>query len=169
MYLRPMGRILLYVIAFILMGSCKQQGTKEVVEEKAEEFFSVDSLPRPNQINEEAMTILKEWQEYNSLETTFESLYRVANREDLELVLEDLVEKQKTLEASTYPATFDKPQVKSRQKVFKTYILKTKGNLEYRDGTKAATMEMINAYNAFRNQFNVIVNSRLDTVLILSE
>ena len=164
-----MGRILFYLIAFIFMGSCKQQGTKEAVEEKAEEFFSVDSLPKPNQINEEALAILKEWQEFNSMETTFESLYRVANREDLELVIEDLVEKQKTLEASTYPETFDKPQIKSRQKVFKTYILKTKGNLEYRDGTKAATVEMINAYNAFRNQFNVLVNSKLDTILILSE
>ncbi|MCM4162247.1 MULTISPECIES: hypothetical protein [unclassified Arenibacter] len=164
-----MGRILFYVIAFIWMGSCKQQGTKEVLEEKTEEFFSVDSLPKPNQINEEALAILKEWQEFNGLETSFESLYRVANREDLELVIEDLVEKQKTLEASTYPETFDKPQIKSRQKVFKTYILKTKGNLEYRDGTKAATVEMINAYNAFRNQFNVLVNSKLDTILILNE
>lgn len=164
-----MGRILFYVIVFLLMGSCKQQGIKEEVQEKTEEFFSVDSLPKPNRINEEALAILKEWQEFNSLETTFESLYRVANREDLQLVMEDLVEKQKTLETSTYPVTFDKPQIKSRQKVFKTYILKTKGNLEYRDGTKAATEEMINAYNAFRNQFNVLVNSKLDTILILND
>jgi|TARA_R110002126_G_scaffold3807_7_gene21300 hypothetical protein len=164
-----MGRILFYLIVFILLGSCKQQASTEAVIEKAEEFFSVDSLPKPNEINDQALTILKEWQEFNGLETTFESLYRVANREDLELVIEDLIEKQKTLEASTYPATFDKPQIKSRQKVFKTYILKTKGNLEYRSGTKASTIEMVDAYNAFRNQFNVIVNSQLDTTLILSE
>ncbi|MEG3655812.1 hypothetical protein V5097_00275 [Arenibacter palladensis] len=164
-----MGRILFYVSVFILLGSCKQQGNIEAVEEKAEVFFSVDSLPKPKEINEQAMTIIKEWQEFIGLENTFESLYRVANREDLVLVIEDLIEKQKTLEASTYPATFDKPQIKSRQKVFKTYILKTKGNLEYRDGTKASTIEMIDAYNAFRNQFNVIVNSKLDTILILSE
>ena len=122
-----MGRILFYLIVFIMLGSCKQQASTEAVIEKAEEFFSVDSLPKPNEINNQALTILKEWQEFNGLETTFESLYRVANREDLELVIEDLIEKQKTLEASTYPATFDKPQIKSRQKVFKTYILKTKG------------------------------------------
>jgi len=160
---------LFYLIVFILLGSCKQQATIETAEEKAEVFFNVDSLPKPNVINKQAMTILKEWQEFNGLETTFESLYRVANREDLELVIEDLIEKQKSLEASTYPVTFDKPQIKSRQKVFKTYILKTKGNMEYRVGTKASTIEMINAYNAFRNQFNVIVNSKLDTILILGE
>jgi hypothetical protein len=156
-------------MVFIGMGSCKQQGSIEAIEEKAEVFFSADSLPKPNEINGQALAILKEWQEFKGLETTFESLYRVANREDLELVIEDLVEKQKTLEASTYPAAFDKPQVKSRQKVFKTYILKTKGNLEYRVGTKSSTIEMIESYNAFRNQFNVIVNNKLDTILILSE
>ena len=151
---------MIYVSVFILLGSCKQQENIAAVEEKAEVFFSVDSIPKPKELNEE---------EFIGLENTFESLYRVANREDLVLVIEDLIEKQKTLEASTYPATFDIPQIKSRQKVFKTYILKTKGNLEYRDGTKGSTIEMIEAYNAFRNQFNVIVNSRLDTLLIFSE
>ena len=158
-----------YVLVFTLMVSCRQEGTKEVAEEKAEVFFSVDSLPKPNEINKEALEMLKEWQEFKALEGTFYSLYRVANREDLKLVIEDLIEKQKTLEASTYPLTFDRPQIKSRQKVFKTYILKTKGNLEYRVGTKESTIEMINSYNAFRNQFNVIVNNKLDTILILSE
>ena len=164
-----MGRILFYVSVFILLGSCKQQGNIEAVEEKTESFFSVDSLPKPNEINGQAQAMLKEWQEFTALEATFHSLYRVANREDLELVIEDLIEKQKTLEASSYPTTFDKPQVKSRQKVFKTYILKTKGNLEYRVGTKSSTIEMIESYNAFRNQFNVIVNNKLDTILILNE
>jgi len=164
-----MGKLLFYGMVFMLLGACKQEVTIEAPKESAEVFFSVDSLPKPNEINAEALADLKEWQEFNGLETTFESLYRVTNREDLVLVIEDLIEKQKTLEASTYPATFDKEQIKSRQKVFKTYILKTKGNLEYRVGVKASTIEMINAYNAFRNQFNVIVNSKLDTILILSE
>lgn len=164
-----MGKIVFYGLVFVLMGACKQGAIIEAPKEKAEVFFSVDSLPKPSAINEQALTVLKEWQEFNGLETTFESLYRVANREDLVLVIEDLIEKQKTLEASAYPETFDKAQIKSRQKVFKTYILKTKGNLEYRVGTKVSTIEMINAYNAFRNQFNVVVNSKLDTILILSE
>lgn len=158
-----------YGMVFMLMGACKQGATTEAPKEKAEVFFSVDSLPKPNEINAQALANLKEWQEFNALETTFESLYRVANREDLVLVIEDMIEKQKALEASTYPETFDKEQIKSRQKVFKTFILKTKGNLEYRVGVKASTIEMINAYNAFRNQFNVIVNSKLDTILILSD
>lgn len=157
-----------YSLVVLLICSC-QDKSEEAPKENAETFFSVDSLPKPNNINEQASTILKDWPEFNSLETTFGSLYRVANREDLVLVIEDLIEKQKLLEASSYPETFDKPQIKSRQKVFKTFMLKTKGNLEYRVDTKMSTIEMIDAYNAFRNQFNVLVNSVLDTTLILSE
>ena len=156
-------------ILLILVVACKQGETTELPQEGEEVFFNVDSLPKPNEINTEALTVLKEWQEFKGLETTFESLYRVANREDLVLVIEDLIEKQKILEGSSYPATFDKAQIKSRQKAFKTYILKTRGSLEYRAGTKESTIEMIDAYNAFRNQFSVIVNSKLDTILILSE
>ncbi|HZJ20127.1 MAG TPA: hypothetical protein VFD35_07215, partial [Pricia sp.] len=64
---------------------------------------------------------------------------------------------------------FDKPQVKSRQKVFKTYILKVKGDIFYRIDPQESVVEMIKAYNAFRNQFNVVVNNTLDTDLILEE
>lgn len=169
MYLRPMGKILLLVMPFFLALSCKQETGNEVSLQKEDTFFSVDSLPKPVGVNAKANEILKDWQAFKDIETTFESLYRVENREDLSLVIEDLIEKQKLLEASDYPASFDKPQIKSRQKVFKTFILKTKGNLEYRVNTKESTLEMIKAYNAYRNQFNVVINSELDTILISDE
>lgn len=154
---------------FLLVVSCKKEKDTGMEEVAAETFFSVDSLPKPISINDNALEILKDWQEFQDLETTFESLYKVDNREDLTLVIEDLIEKQKMLEASSYPGTFNRPQIKSRQKVFKTYILKTKGNLGYRVGIRESTLEMVTAYNAFRNQFSVLVNSVLDTSLILNE
>ncbi|MFT6795005.1 MAG: hypothetical protein ACJART_000136, partial [Maribacter sp.] len=90
-------------------------------------------------------------------------------REDLVLIIEDLVENQKALEVSKYPAQFDIPQVKGRQKVLKTFILKTKGDLEYRQDPKVSMEQMITAYNSLRNQFNVEVNNTLLEELILSE
>ncbi|WP_026811517.1 hypothetical protein [Arenibacter latericius] len=164
-----MGKFMLLVIVFCLALSCKQGTEKETLEEKPEVFLSVDSLPRPIAVNAKVTELLKGWQAFKDMENTFESLYRVDNREDLSLVIEDLIEKQKQLEASEYPEMFNKPQIKSRQKVFQTYILKTKGNLEYRVNTNESTMAMIEAYNAFRGQFNVLVNSELDTTLIFNE
>lgn len=164
-----MGKILFYGMLFLLVVSCKKEKSKEIEAVATDTFFNVDSLPQPIPINDKAMAIIKDWQEFKNLETTFESLYRVDNREDLTLVIEDLIEKQKMLEASSYPETFNRPQIKSRQKVFKTYVLKTKGNIGYRVGVKESTLEMVTAYNAFRNQFSVLVNSLLDTSLILNE
>jgi hypothetical protein len=164
-----MGKILFYGMLFLLVVSCKKESDKETGEVATEAFFSVDSLPKPIPIHGKAVETIKDWHEFKALETTFESLYRVANREDLALVIEDLIEKQKVLEASTYPEAFNRPQIKSRQKVFKTYILKTKGNLGYRVGIKESTHEMVTAYNALRNQFGVLANSVLDTDLILNE
>lgn len=164
-----MGKILFYGMLFLMVVSCKKEKSKEIEAVATDTFFNVDSLPKPIPINDKAMAIIKDWQEFKNLETTFESLYRVDNREDLALVIEDLIEKQKMLEASSYPETFNRPQIKSRQKVFKTYVLKTKGNMGYRVGVKESTLEMVTAYNAFRNQFSVLVNSVLDTSLILNE
>ena len=164
-----MGKILFYGMLFLLLVSCIKEKGQKIEEVVTDTFFNVDSLPRPIPVNGRAMEAIKGWQEFKTLETTFESLYRVDNREDLTLVIEDLIEKQKMLEASSYPEIFNKPQIKSRQKVFKTYILKTKGNLEYRVGVQESTLEMVTAYNAFRNQFGILVNSVLDTNLILNE
>lgn len=155
-----------YGLVCILLSSCNERKTSNEPKETAAAFFSVDSLPKPSAVNSKAANILKDWKEFNDLENAFMTLYNVDNREDLVLVIEDLIEKQKALEASDYPETFDKPQIKSRQKVFKTFVLKTKGNLEYREGVKSSTIEMIQAYNAYRGQFNVLVNSVLDTSLI---
>ena len=83
------------------------------------------------------------------------------------LTIDDLIEKQKELVASEYPEKFDIPQIKSRQKVFRTYILKIKGDLYYYQNPEESIMQMFEAYNAFRNQFNVVVNNTLDTNLIL--
>jgi len=140
-----------------------------VANDASDYTISTEKWPNKLAVNAEAKTILNDWGEYNALETSFDALYTVENRDDLSLTIENLIEKQKELAASDYPEKFDSPQVKSRQKVFKTYILKVKGDLIYRTDPQESILQMLAAYNALRNQFNVIVNNRLDTDLILEE
>ena len=151
----------------LLIFACKQrQADGEVVAISNQELV-VDSLPKRVAMNSKALTILRGWPEFNTLDASFDALYRAENREDLVLIMGDFVEKQKVLAASEYPTEFDTPQIKSRQKVLKTYILKSKAALEYRTDLLQPTTEMIVAYNALRRQFNVTVNNTLDTDLIL--
>ncbi len=164
-----MGKILFFGALFLLVFSCKDGNTGTDKPQTQEVVFNLKNLPRKATINPEAKAVLKEWVEFNALESSFDALYKVQDKEGLTLVVEDLIEKQKLLEASAFPEEFDVPQIKSRLKVIKTTILKTKFSLEYGVDTKEPTTALAKSYNAFRNQFTVIVNSRLDTTLILNE
>lgn len=164
-----MVRFILLILIFIGFTSCQEKKAKLVSSDSSSYELSTEKWPNKLDIDSKAQDILKDWAEYNAFETSFDALYNVANRDDLSLTIEDLIEKQNDLETSEYPETFDKPQVKSRQKVFKTYLLKVKGDIFYRMDPQESVVAMIKAYNAFRNQFNVVVNNTLDTDLILEE
>lgn len=156
------------VVVCLFMG-CKQEEKTASVAAVPEADFETKKFPPKVAINARATDSIKNWPEFKAFETSFEAVYRIENKDDLSLVLEDLIEKQKLFEASVHPKLFDNPQIRSRQRVLKTFILKTKGNLEYQIDTREATIEMITAYNALRNQFNVMVNNTLDTKLIFDE
>jgi len=158
-------------IFFLILFSvaCQESaGGKEETKE-AQQLFQVEALPQRVILNAKASDITKDWIEFNTLNTGFDALFTVENEEDLVFVLDDLVERQKSLEDSEYPPTFDLPQIRSRQKVMKTFILKTKAAVKYRVDATEPAVEMMEAYNALRNQFNVIVNNTLDTQLLLDE
>lgn len=152
-----------------VLVSCKRDQKQSAMGEVVVTEFKIEEWPKKAIVNSTAADILKEWPEYTSLETSFEGIYRIENTEDLALIIEDLIEKQKLLAESEYPDTFDKPHIKSRQLALKTYILKTKGSLEYRLDVQEPIVEMIESFNALRNQFNVIVNNTFDAKLILDE
>ena len=164
-----MGKLWVFVAILFLLFSCKRDQKTDLLAEEIEMEFSTDSLPKRAAVNAKSAEILKDWAEYNSFDNRFNAIYNASNNEDLILVIEDLIEIQKRWEESTYPEAFDKAQVRSRQQVVKTYLLKVKSALDYRDDFATPTSEMIEAYNGLRRQFDVIVNSTLDPKLLLDE
>jgi phosphate-selective porin len=164
-----MGKTFIVGTVLLLFFSCKGDKAKDVTQDTSAFDISTEKWPEKSKVNPKASIVLKNWPEFNALETSFDALYTVANTEDLSLVLEDLIEKQKLLADSEYPEEFDKPQIRSRQKVFQTFILKTKNDLEYRIDVQQSVLEIINAHNALLNQFNVIVNNTLDIKTLLDE
>lgn len=161
-----MGKLFWTALLIVVIIACKQQRPEANSGSASDYELAVDSFPKRVAMNSKVIAILKDWPEFNILEASFDALYNAENREELILIMEDFVENQKVLAASEYPEAFNKPQIKSRQKVLKTYILKTKAAVEYRTDVLQPTTEMIVAYNALRRQFNVTVNNTLDTDLI---
>ncbi len=164
-----MRKIVLAAAAVLFFLSCQEQPAGATDETSRNENLSLSSLEKVVETDPKAMEYLNAWPEYRALESEIERVYESENKEDLILVVEELIQKQNALEASVYPEPFDVPQIRSRQKVFKTYLLKLKAALDDRSEALTPAKEMVVAYNAMRKQFNVIVNNTLDTNLILED
>lgn len=164
-----MQKLLIY---FVLIGSffsCKKEGKPDTVVNSTTQFVSFQNTPKTVTINAEASKILNSWPEFQALQNSFEVMYRAENNEDLVLAIDDILEKEKALRESIYPEVFDKEQIKSRQKVVRTFLLKIKASLAESTDVNEPIKQMLTARNAFRNQFNRIISSKLDTKLILNE
>ncbi len=164
-----MRKLLFSVIGIMVIHSCQEQPVVASDELSRKENFSMNSLDKVVPTDPKAMEYLNAWPEFRALESEIERVYQSENKEDLILVVEELVLKQTALEASVYPEPFDIPQIRSRQRVFKTYLLKVRAALDDRAEVLTPAKEMIAAYNAMRKQFNVVVNNTLDTNLILDD
>lgn len=164
-----MKKSFLFVFFLLLLMSCKETTSDASELQDAGWAVEIAKLPKKNSINAKALAILKDWKAYNAFELSFDKIYQTEFREDFVLIIEELVENQKLLEASKYPQQFDIPQIRGRQKVLKTYILKIKGNLEYRQNPEIAIKEMIVAFNNLRQHFNIVVNSNLPEDLFSNE
>tara|TARA_R110002051_G_scaffold260554_1_gene320345 strand:- start:5367 stop:5861 length:495 start_codon:yes stop_codon:yes gene_type:complete len=164
-----MNKIVVFVLFIAGCISCGEKKIEEVKEDGSKALVDLKKLPKKVNPSDEAILILKDWTEYNALNSAVNSIYNADTKEDLVVVLEDLIEKQKLLEKSVYPEAFNRPDIKSRQKVFKTYILKIKSNIEFDINPREAVIEMVRAYNAYNNQFSVVVSSALDTKILFDE
>ena len=164
-----MHKLIFVGVLFLILVSCKEKVQEANSEDAVIQELPTEKWPRKLSVDPKASTILREWPEYNAMDISFDAIYNISNKEDLSLTIENIIEEQKLLEDSEYPIEFDNPQIKSRQKVFKTYVLKVKGDLIYRLNPQESVLEMINAYNTLRKQFNVIVNNTFDSKLLLDE
>ena len=158
---------LIFVLALFVGCKDKQQ---TVVENTLDtQYFEYQKMPKKLEINPEVATILDEWEEFKAFSSSLDVLYRATNNEDLSLAIDDLLEKEKEMAKGEYPEIFDTFQVKSRQRVLRTFMLRVKASIINKTDTTQPTIEMIEAFNILRKQFNIIMNSQLDTKLILDE
>ncbi|MFS4493024.1 hypothetical protein [Maribacter sp. 2308TA10-17] len=162
-----MSKIVVSYVFLMLLLSCKGGNDQATTEDASSFEMQTEKWVKKTVLNPKTTEATKDWVAFNALQASFDAIYNIGNTEDLSLVLEDLIEKQKALEDSKYPEAFDKPQIKSRQKVFHTFVLKTKGDLIYRIDAQTSVLEMIETYNAMLNQMNSITSNTLDLKTLL--
>lgn len=164
--MRKLQLITISVLLFLGCGRDKN-GSFEPVQQEV--LYEYGKMPKKQAVNQEVATILNEWEAFSEFSSSIDILYQATSSEDLALAIEDLMAKEKLLQESNYPEEFDVPQIKSRQQVLLTFMLKAKGDLNGRRNPTASMVQFFDAYNALRNQFNVISNNKLELNLFLNE
>ncbi len=159
------------VVLFLIIGaflSCGEKKMKEVRAEDSMNLANLKKLPKKADPSQDALFVLKDWTEYNAMNSAINAIYSAESKDDLTVVVEDLLEKLQLLETSTYPDVFNRPDIKSRQQVFKTYLLKIKSKMAYDSSPNEAIVEMVKAYNAYTNQFSMVMGNTIDTDLLFN-
>lgn len=164
--MRKFGLLMLLAATFCACGR-KDKTDQDLV--AAETTFEYQKMPTRVEINTQARDVLDQWEEFGNLSRSFGILYQAQNNEDLKLAIDDLLEKEKLLSESEYPEVFDKLQIKSRQRVLRTFLLKVQADCNQNRNATESVRQLLDAYNALRTQFNVIVNNRLELELILDD
>ncbi|MAU15006.1 MAG: hypothetical protein CMH46_05640 [Muricauda sp.] len=164
-----MQKLLGILILFSILGACKKVEKTTAKVEKQELEFNYRKMPDKIEINSDAAAIIDEWNQFKDLNASIDVLYKATNNEDLALAIDDLIEKEKKMADGKYPELFDTFQVKSRQRVLRTFLYKAKANIMENQPTTESIVDVLEAYNNIRRQLNVIVNSQLDKKLILDE
>ena len=164
-----MQKLLGILVLIVLLNACKKVEEAPVEVNTEELEFNYRKMPEKVEINPAAAAIVADWQQFKDLNSSIDVLYKATNNEDLALAIDDLIEKEKKLEAGQYPELFDSFQVKSRQMVMRTFLYKAKTSIMENQPTTEPTIKVLEAYNSIRKQLNVIMNSQLDKKLILDE
>lgn len=163
-----MTKTILFGFLLCFCFSCNQAKNK-IVESDSNFLISVENWPETSKINSNSKGVIDKWLAFKAFDEAINNLYTVENKEDLNLIIEDLVEKHKLLKSSVFPTEYNISQIKSRLKVVHTFILKTKGNLTYGLNPEEPIKEMLNAYNDLRNQVDIISSNTFDIKTLLEE
>lgn len=153
------------MLGILLLTACRQEAPEAA--NQSLPTAGQDSVPLPPTLalSVQVRTGIEGWAALANLQQRMEAVYRTQEKEELELLLEELVVACRELETSEFPPPFDRPSVKSRLKVYRTFLQKTQADLHYRISPRQSLAQAIEAYNAFRAQLNRVASDNLDPTI----
>jgi hypothetical protein len=158
-----------FMWVLLLLTACRQGEATPQAGALPEAGRDSLQLPQTIALSAEAQTSAEGWAAFTDLQKRMESIYRTRGTEDLELLLEELVQACKELESSEFPEPFNKPSVRSREKVFRTFLQKAQADLHYRVDEGESLNQAMQAYNALREQLNRVAIGDLDPTIFEHE
>lgn len=160
-----MRKLCAFFLFLCVLSGCDQPAGPRL--DAPPEGVSPDTLPLPQPVSLQGpvRNAVADWEAFTTLEERIASVYNVQGPEEMQLKLEELTADFQALGESEFPELFNVPSVKSRERVVRTFLLKTQAALYYRRDYRPALRQFLEAYNAFRAQLNRVESSQLDPSL----
>lgn len=156
-------RFFILILSIIVVCSCRQAAAEseaksetkvdELAPQDAEVFPTLPKLIRIHKFTEEKLV---GWGPFQGMHQQMVGLQDVFTAEALSLKLEELETACRDFESAPFPVVFDKPAVRSRAKVVRTFIQKTRADLYYREDFAPDLIQIVRSYNAFLRQLNQV-------------
>lgn len=148
----------------LLLVSCGETPA-EVAQAPAEEALEPLAIPGPVALNAEARQMIGTWSEFREWSERMDVLLETEGEEDILLLTEEILELMKVLEESAFPDMADRPSVRSRIKVVRTFLIQLEADFHYRQDHRFTVKRMAEAYNALRGQLNRLPTMTLDPTI----
>jgi hypothetical protein len=153
MYLSLMKKTVFF-LALLGVFSCGEKQLENQAETSANLSLDYSDLPDFTSLSFKADSIVKVWPAFDALDQRMTALKLVVSLPDLKMLVSELIEKEGAILKDGYPKDFNTPEVKSRQRLLRTYLLKTQALINQSQDPKAAALEAVEAFNALKEQLN---------------
>ncbi|SFR34648.1 hypothetical protein SAMN04490243_0864 [Robiginitalea myxolifaciens] len=155
---------ILVVFAVLFLNGCGDAEAPEAIAEPEAQVVEV-AIPQPVNLRPRVATMLDGWTEYKDWATRMDELLKTEDGGEVLLLAEELLELSQALETSEFPADADKPSIRSRIRVVRTFLLKLKEDFHYQLNYRDSQLLTAEAYNALREQFNRLDAMNIDPTI----
>jgi hypothetical protein len=144
------------------MSACRDAKEGVVVQTTQTPDSISAALPAEVRILPGTQEAVASWVAFSKFESRMGALLKSGQPEETILLVEELLELTKEIETSEFPEVFDRPAVRSRLKVIRTFLLKVQADFHYRKDPGKSMISLAEAYNAWREQLNRAAGFKLD-------
>ena len=155
-------KYLLFLCSLLLVISCNQKQEKEGVEQAVINVLDYSDVTTFTPFSTKVDSLLQEWPSFTAFNGRIQAISSVVSIPDLKLLVDELIEKEQQISQEAYPEVFNLPEIKSRQRLIRTYLLKTQSAIVLAQDPRSATDELLLAFNALRAQMNLISSPKID-------
>lgn len=161
----PTGhKALFFLFAVLFLIGCGDSDAPQTTEEEEAQVVEV-AIPQPVTLRPQVIQMLEGWTAYKDWADRMDALLKTEDEGEVLLLAEEILELSQALENSEFPEDADKPSVRSRIRVVRTFLLKLKEDFHYQLNYRESQLLTANAYNALREQFNRLDAMNIDPTI----